>query len=160
MGAKAAGQFPYPLNRIQLWTVRRKKIEAEEFAVFPQPRLKESGVVITRIIEDYHHLPSPPITTHHLLKKGLKTVGVELFFVPKDQPSVRFTYCPEHRDAFPCGGMKKDWVTHFWRDPHQTARTMLLKVAFVFKPYFNVFASCEAQEFFYIAAGHGGQHGQ
>lgn len=117
-------------------------------------------MVIARIIEDHHYFSSPSIATHHLLKKGLETLGVELFLAPKDEPSVRFTYCSKHCDAFARRGMKKDWVNHLRRDPHQTARAMLLEVAFVFKPYFKVFVSCEALEFFYIAVGRGDRHVQ
>jgi hypothetical protein len=56
--------------------------------------------------------------------------------------------------------MKQDRVHNFRRHPHDAAGTMLLEMAFVLKPQLKVFASGEAPEFFYIAAGLRGRHGR
>jgi hypothetical protein len=56
--------------------------------------------------------------------------------------------------------MKEDGVHHFWGYPHDATGAMLLEMTFVLKPHLKVFVSGEAQEFFYIAVGLRGQHGQ
>lgn len=126
--------------------------------MFAQPRFENARMVVARVIEDDHHLPSPPVMSQHLLEERLEALRVELFFTPNDQTPVSCTYCAEHRHAFPSGGMKEDGIHYFWRYPHNATRAMLLEMAFVLKPHLKVFASGEAQEFFYIGVGLGGQH--
>ncbi len=117
-------------------------------------------MVITRVVEDQYHCLSPPIMGQQLLKKGLEALGVELVFAADDQTTVGFAHRAKYRHAFPRGGMKEDGVHNLRRHPHHAAGTMLLEMAFVLKPQLKGFASGEAQEFFYIAAGLRGQHGQ
>lgn len=98
--------------------------------------------------------------SYHLLKEGLEALSVELFFAADDQTPVSFAQRAEHCHAFPSGGMKEDGVHHFWGYPHDATGAMLLEMTFVLKPHLKVFVSGEAQEFFYIAVGLRGQHGQ
>lgn len=160
MSAKAACQFPYSFNSVQLRAVGGKEVKAQESSIFVQPRLEDAGMVIARVVEDHHHFPPPPIMSYHLLKEGLEALSVELFFAADDQTPVSFAHRAEHCHAFPSRGMKEDGVHNFRWYPHGASGTMLLEMTFVLKPHLKVFASGEAQEFFYIAVGLRGQHGQ
>lgn len=128
--------------------------------MFVQPRPEDASMVIARVVEDHHHFPPPPIMSYHLLKEGLEALSVEFVFAAHDQTSVSFAHRAEHCYAFPSRGMKENGVQNFRRHPHDTSGTMLLKMTFVLKPYIKISASGEAQEFFYIAVGLQGQHGQ
>lgn len=89
MGAKAAGQFPYPFDAVQFRAVRRKEVEAQDKPLFVKPRDQGSGVVIWRIIQDHEEPATATTVIDELHQKLLERSGVERGFPPCDQPSIR-----------------------------------------------------------------------
>ena len=56
MNAKFSSQLPDSLNRTELRTIRRQKIQPQIPPVIPQPGLQQSGMMISGVIQNNHHL--------------------------------------------------------------------------------------------------------
>lgn len=55
MGAKAASQFPYSFDMIQIWAIRGQEVELHGMAVVGEPRLDVLGMMPTCVIGDNKH---------------------------------------------------------------------------------------------------------
>ena len=51
MGTEATGHLPNPFDGIEVRAVGGQEIESEHGPVFPQPRLKDFGVMIPCVIQ-------------------------------------------------------------------------------------------------------------
>ena len=60
VGAKFSGQFPYPLDWIQLGAVRREEFQGQNPVMFLEERMKDNGMMVFCIVQDDHHLFSSP----------------------------------------------------------------------------------------------------
>lgn len=86
------------------------------------------------IVDDNDHLVPWAPPANQLLEKGLESVGVEGLRSLDAEPSIPFTHRPEKRHRFVGGSMQDNGIKVFWRDPRRATRSMLEKVALVFKP--------------------------
>jgi hypothetical protein len=150
MGANPAGEFPYPLNGIQIRTVWWKKIKPKDFSMVVQPRSKITSMMPSCIIQnDKHKFVSSAMPQKlfqerkkgHCVKPVLKTCG--------ETPVMKADRA-EHSDAFASRCMQNKRVHILRRHPHNTTGSVLLKMAFILKPQINVVSPCETQEFFYM----------
>src|ERR1039457_1371592 len=56
MDTKTAREFPDALRRVQFRAVGRQEVQTETFRLLLPPVLVESGVVISGVVGNHHHL--------------------------------------------------------------------------------------------------------
>ena len=80
MEAKPASQFPDTFNRIELRTIRRKKVEAKPRLDLLSPSLMQQGVMVLRIVENNDRSSSASKTlVVQLLQKLPAALSIEFF---------------------------------------------------------------------------------
>ena len=80
MEAKPASQFPDPFNRIELRTIRRKKVEAKPRLDLLSPSLMQQRVMVLRIVENNDRSSSTSKTlVVQLLQKLPAALRIEFF---------------------------------------------------------------------------------
>ena len=78
MGAQSSHQLPYSLYGIKLRAVRRQKLQLEPFPVFFQEWLYQNGMMISRIVKNYHHKTASRSTaSQEVFKEALKGHGIK-----------------------------------------------------------------------------------
>jgi hypothetical protein len=105
--------------------------------------------MITSIVEDDDHTAAARAMRQQLPQKALEGLGIEYLAHPTDEFPGAQVDSPEAGDGLARRCVQQDGVLVLWRDPHPTARTVLLEVTFAQAPQFNVGPSSEAAEFFY-----------
>jgi len=95
--------------------------------------------MILSIVANDHGPPCPARAGGaELLQELPAGQGVELFTLrPEEEAPIAQTDRSVVTDALAVGRMKQDRIPDFGRDPHLTARTVLLKVHFVHRPKVN-----------------------
>lgn len=139
MDAKPTGQFPDALGGIQLRTVGRQEIQAEALGFLLSPVLVQPGVMILGVVGNYHR-PSRPTRAGgtELLQELPAGQGVELSALgPEEEAPITQADRSLVTHALAVGRVKQYGVPDFGRDPHLTARTVLLKMHFVHSPKVN-----------------------
>jgi len=78
MRGKSPGQFPYPLDRIEVGAVRRQIFEPEpRFRHFP-PLLVQRGMMVSCVVRDHHDLPAGTRTDLKQMPQEVKArLGIE-----------------------------------------------------------------------------------
>src|ERR1700723_1776595 len=153
MQATTAGKLPRSLDRIEFGTVRGKEIQGKAGGVFFPPLSVQAGVVIRGIVgDDDHPSPSPAAGGAELLEK-LKEAGPIEFagFATKHKAAIPQAHGPEISHALAGGGVQQDRAFDFWRDPHATARAMLLKMDLVDRPKIDAVVPHQTLDFFLYA---------
>jgi len=80
MEAKSARQFPDALNRIEVRTIRRKKVERKPRPDLLSPSLMQERVMVLRIVENNDHSFSASKTfVVQLLPKLPTALSIEFF---------------------------------------------------------------------------------
>lgn len=118
MGPEPAGQFPYPFNAVEFWTVGRQEIEPNGTAMLFQPWLDRPCVVITSIVQNNGHLAVFPLVAEEHAKKLEKTLRAEFLCPAGNQPPVTCADCPEYRQAFSRRCQKNHRVKILGGNPH------------------------------------------
>ena len=81
MGTQSSYQLPYSFYGIKLRAVRRQKLQPESFPVFLQGWLYQGGVVISGIVQQYHHKTASGSTaSQEVFKETLKGHGIKFLF--------------------------------------------------------------------------------
>ena len=139
MDTKPARQFPDALGGVQFRAVGRQEIQAEALGFLLSPVPVQAGVMILGVVGN-HHCPSRPARAGRteLLQELPAGQGVEL---PGLRPEEEATIAQADRSmvahALAIGRVKQYRVAGFGRDPHLTARAVLLKMHFVHSPKVN-----------------------
>ena len=139
MNTKPTREFPDALRGVQFRTVGRQEVQAETFRFLLSPVAVQSGVVISGVVGNDYHLSSRARAGGTKLFQELPTgQGVELARLrPEEESAVAQADRSIVANALPGGLVKQHGVLGFGRDPHPTARTVLLKMHFVHGPEIN-----------------------
>jgi hypothetical protein len=153
MNAEFTSQLPDPLNRIELGTIRRQEIQAQFAPVIPQPGLQESGMMISGVIQNDHHLLVGGTMAKEVFQEFTKGLPVEFVPLLCYQSAFPQTDGSKHPDLFVCRSMPEDRIFDFDRNPHHISRSVLLKMTLIQTPKVKVISSHEPMNFFYMPLG-------
>ena len=96
-----------------------------------------------------------------LLEKRKERHSVKLFLLSvENQFSVAKTDSSKIAHTLPCGVVQQYRVLVLWRYPHQTTRSILLKMDFIGGPQIDFRIGCEPSEFFYMPPEVQDRHGR
>ena len=137
--ASAACELPDALDRVQLRAVGREVIEREASCVLLPPNPVQTGMMVFRVVGNDH---DPALAAGadglQVLEKLPAGEGVELIrFTSIEKLAVAQADGSVIAHALAGGRVKQHRVFGFGRDPHLTARTVLLKMHFVHGPKIN-----------------------
>ena len=136
MNASSTHQAPDTFYGVQLWTIRRQKIECKAFSMLGSPFLMHLGMVISGIISNYHYAAArfsafqPEVSKEAQERLGIKTGFLSL----EDEFTIAQAHRPKVADAAMGRMMQDYWGPSLWRHPHAAARTVLLETDFVHGP--------------------------
>lgn len=153
MGAETPGQLPNPFDRIEIGTVGRKEVELQSKTMLGEPSVKNHRAMMAGVIDNHDHLSTRSGMANEGPQENLECLGVEHLGRPGDKTPVGGADRSEHRHRLVGGCMVQDRISRFRGNPHDAARPMLLKMAFIAKPQINVVSSGQSSEFFYMRPG-------
>jgi hypothetical protein len=153
MNAEFTNQLPDPLNRIELRTIRKQKIQPQFPPVIPQPGLQGSGMMISGVIQNDHHLLVGGTMAKEVFQEFTKSLPVEFVPLLCYQSTIPQTDGSKHSDLFVCRSMPEDRIFDIERDPHHISRSVLLKMTLIQTPKVKVISSHEPTKFFYMLLG-------
>ena len=136
MNAPSPHQAPDPFYGVQLWTIRRQKIECKALSMLGSPLLMHLSMMISGIIRDYHCSAARFSTVQpEVLEEAQERLGIKPSFLSlEDEFTIAQTHRPKVADAA-MGRMMQDYRgPSLWRHPHAAARTVLLETNFVYGP--------------------------
>jgi len=111
-----------------------------------------------------NHNCAPPASRTGLpetFEKPMERHGVELLLLSlANQFPVAQTDSSEIAHTLARGMMQQYGVLFLWWNPHQTPRSMLLKMNFIRRPQIDCGIGCEPSEFFYMPPGVPARPGQ
>jgi len=136
METEPTREFPDALDRVQFGAVRWQEVQRETLGALFPPLLVKPGMVVSRIVRDHRDTPCRSAAGRPQRLEKLPTGdGIELArLAPKEEPSVPQANGAKIANVIPAGMVMQDRVPGFGRDPHPTARPMLLEVHFVHRP--------------------------
>jgi len=136
MNTKPTREFPDALRGVQFRAVGRQEVQAETFRFLLPPVSVQSGVVISGVVGNHHHLSSGARAGSRKLIQELPAgQGVELArFWPEEEAAIAQANRSIIAHAFAGRLVKQHGGLGFGRHPHPTARTVLLKMHFVHSP--------------------------
>jgi len=139
MDTKPTREFPDALRGVQFRAVGRQEVQAETFRLLLPPVPVQSGVVIAGVVGNHHHLSIRASADGTKLLQELPAgQGVELArLTPEEELAVAQADRSIIAHAHPGGLVQQHGVLGFGRNPHPTARTVLLKMHFVHGPEIN-----------------------
>jgi hypothetical protein len=137
--AAAACELPDALDRVQLRAVGREVIEREASGVLLPPIPVQTGMMVLGVVGNDHDAAlASGAGGLQVLEKLPAGEGVELIrLTPIEKLPVAQADGSVVDDALAGGRVKHHRVLGFGRDPHLTARTVLLKMHFVHGPKIN-----------------------
>lgn len=154
MQAKATGQLPKALDGIEFRAIRGQKVKLKALVAILSPGAVQVRVMISDVVDDERDGATafggdgPP-----LFQEGMEGHGVEaLGFPPEYELAVAQADRPEVSHASTAWIVQQDGLAIFGRDPHPTARSILLKVDLIGRPQIHVSVGGQLQEFFYMPA--------
>ena len=150
MGANPAGEFPHPLNGIQIRAVWGKEIKPKDISMVVQPRSKITSMMPSRIIQNDNHPFVSSAMPQKLFQERKKSHRVKPVLKTCDEAPVMDAYRSKHSDAFARRRVQNERVHILGWYPHNATGSVLLEMAFILKPQINVVSPCETQEFFYM----------
>lgn len=160
--AKAADKFPNTLDGVEVRTIWWKEEQLKLRLLRFSPVFMHASMMIFGVIRNDHHTTAG--TTRSLSKMAKKSpsrLGVELLrLLLGKELTVTQTNSPEIPHGFTGRMVQQDRVPHFWRNPHATARSVLLKMNFIDGPQVNVRIGGQFTEFFYMPLELLGRHAQ
>ena len=139
MNTEPTSEFPDALRGVQFRTEGQQEIQAETFRLLLPPIAVQSGVVISGMVGNHYLLSIRASAGGTKLFQELPAgQGVELArLTPEEASAVAQADRSLVAHALPGGLVKQHGVLSFGRDPHPTARTVLLKMHFVQGPEIN-----------------------
>ena len=169
MQAKTAGQFPDPLDGIEVGAVRGQVVQREDFGLGLTPRQVKLGMMIFGVVGDDDDAATATTTGGFKVEKergeslAVKDSGIAL----DHEPAGAQIHRPEVANALAGGMMEANRVFDLGGDPHPATRAVLLKVDFIQRPEFHLGITRQEAEFFCVppcagpvppaAPGHWGQ---
>ena len=158
MQTAATNQFPNPLNRIELRTIRRQEVEMEMIGDALAPRRMEAGMMIAGIVANDDDLAVRFTAAALQFAQEIPT-GARIEHPVRSrhhQLAVTEANRTKEADAFARRCVTADRIDDLWRHPQTAARAVLLKMDFIHGPQINLGFSSQATEFFYaLFAGRG-----
>ena len=149
--AQSPRQFPDALDRIELRTVSRQKIQLHPAAARLEPIAKITRVVIRRVIQNQLHPPTGATMRQELLQKISEADPIECLLHPRHQFPIGDTHRAQEAHVLAGRSVQEDGVGFFRGNPHGTAGAVLLKVTFIKTPKVNIIADGVSKEFFYMS---------
>jgi hypothetical protein len=110
-------------------------------------------MMITRIVQNDHHLPLSGAITEKMIQKRAESLPVELFPLLGHQPPLPQMNGPIQSDLLMGRSLPEDRVFNLGRNPHHIPRSVLLKMALIQTPKVKVISSHEPTKFFYMPLG-------
>ena len=143
MEAETASEFPDSLDGVEFGTVGRKEIKGEGGGLLYSPGQVEARSVVLGIITDHNDAAAiGGAGLAQQLQKLPKAFAVESAgFATIKEFSIAQSYGAEVSHAAASRVMVKDWIPDFGRDPHATARAVLLEMHFVQRPQIDASVS-------------------
>ena len=137
--ASAACKLPDAFDGVQLRAVGREVIEREASCVLLPPIPVQTGMMVFRVVGNNHDAAPASGTGGLQVPEELPAgEGVELIrFTSIEKLAVAQADGSVIAHALAGGRVKQHRVPGFGRDPHLTARTVLLKMHFVHGPKIN-----------------------
>lgn len=100
VGGHFAGRFPYALNRIEFWTIRRKSEKFDFIEVFRQPRLSGFVQPMTRPIVNDHKDLLRSVMLYDSEQELMESVSIEYVGELVKERRVLYSYRPEYMSGF------------------------------------------------------------
>ena len=148
-----ARQFPHALLVVEIRAVGRQEVQTQDVAVCVEPRLQRLGVMVFGVVNnDDLDAPGAPVS-HEMSQERLKGFRIERTQAIRHEPSVARTHRPEDRHALARGRMEHHRIGQIRWHPHDAARSVLLEVAFIFKPQLKIALPRQNAKFFYMPVG-------
>ncbi len=160
MSTKSSRQFPNPLYWIEFWAVRWQEIQPKKLPELCQKGIERSSMMPASIIQNQNNLPISSLSIHDHLDESPKVFGIEFLYLERHKATINRPDCAEKGNTFSCRCMQHYWILFFWRYPHRTAGTMLLKMTFILKPQVHIRTTSQNLEFFYIVSAPRGRPSQ
>ena len=113
-----------------------------------QQRLEQLGVVIAGVVQHHHHLLVAGPVAKQFPQVGFECDRVELGRHDVNELAASQADRAETGDGLARGGMFDHGIPVFGWNPHSAARAVLLEMAFVQTPQFNVAAFRQPAQFF------------
>src|SRR5271154_3058343 len=150
VSSKAPSQLPHSLDRSQLRAVGRQEQQAQLSSMAMKKVDQESCVMITSVVEHDDHAASGRLLAKQPSEESPERGGVEdRAHHPYELPGIR-------SDGTKAGHRLSSWrvpqdrILDFGRHPHAAAGTVLLEVAFIQTPQFDVGTASQTSEFFLL----------
>lgn len=112
----------------------------------------EFGMMVFGIVDNHNNTPPTSRTgLSEAFEKHMECHGIKLSFLSlENQFPIPQTNSAEIAHTLTGGVMQQYGVLFLRRNPHQTPRSMLLKMDFIDRPQINVRISGKPTEFFYM----------
>jgi hypothetical protein len=107
-------------------------------------------MMISRIIENNHHLFLSGTMMDQVFQKLAKGFSVELFPLLGQQASIPQMNCPVYPYLLMRRSLPENRILNLRRNPHHISRPMLLKMVLIQTPKIKVVSSRPLAEFFYM----------
>ena len=136
MQAQATNQLPDPLNRIEIRTVRRQKVERKAPGLRFPPIAVKFAMVIPGIVRDHHNpIPSPGADPFQLLEEVPARLCVEaIHFATVHEAAIAQANGAKVAHALAPGVVSEHRVGEIRWNPHPASRAVLLEMQFVHRP--------------------------
>lgn len=142
MCTKTACKLPDSLNRIKLWTVRRQEQQLQSMPIFSKPRSQQFCVMPASIVHNNNHLAALTMSSEKTFQEPLKRICIKRLSTFGDKGAISNANRPQYPDMLSGRSMQRDRILNVRRYPHDTPRTVLLKMTFILKPQVNVISFC------------------
>lgn len=150
MDTFSAGELPYTFDRIEFGAIRRQKVELEVRRMPFSPGLVKPSVVVFGIVHNHHDATAGSAGSSSQALEEFQ-VGLSIEFpilTLPNQFSVAQSDGTKVAHALAAGVVQDHRIGNFWRNPHTTARTTLLKVNFVSGPQIYGRIAAQGLQFF------------
>jgi hypothetical protein len=150
VSSKTASQLPHPFDRSELRAVGRQEQQAQLSSMPMKEVGEESCVMIASVVEHDDHATSGCLLAKQSSEESQKRGGVEDRAHHSYELSGVQTDGPKAGHGFSGRRVLQDQVLDFGRNPHAAARAVLLEVAFIQTPQFDVGTTSQTPEFFLL----------
>lgn len=109
---------------------------------------QERRVMISSVVQNNHHASVPAAMPYELPQEFAERQRIELRCQLRHQLAGAQIDRPELGDRLPRGSVQQYRICLLGRNPHYTAGSMLLEMAFIQAPQVKIFVATEAKKFF------------
>ncbi len=125
-----------------------KNEQRKHVAVFAQQGRQQYGMVVLGIVQHDHHAFAARAVPQQLFQEGLERQGIELPAHGAHELAAGEAHCAKACHRLAGRRMEQYRILDLGRHPHPASCAVLLEMAFVQAPQFNVASLCQTPQFF------------